>query len=182
MVLKILEQDGCIMTTQEQIQELQVAMREAKNRRLYERYQAIYLWLSGYKQKEIANIIQRDVSTIREYRKAYEAGGISALEMGHSSGKPPKLSAEQRAILAEMLANKTPAEMGFPATANWTLSLIVQWVEREWQISYSLRGMSFVLHHLGFSHTRPTYTLEKADVAKQKEFVEQTFPVLKKNY
>ena len=40
MVLKILEQDGCIMTTQEQIQELQVAMREAKNRRLYERYQA----------------------------------------------------------------------------------------------------------------------------------------------
>jgi len=169
------------MTTQEKIQELQVAaMRETKNRRLYERYQAIYLWLNGYKQKEIAHIIQRDVSTIREYRKAYEAGGISALEMGHSSGKPPKLSAEQRAILAEMLASKTPAEMGFPTTANWTLSLIVQWVEREWQISYSLRGMSFVLHHLGFSHTRPTYTLEKADVAKQKEFVEQTFPALKK--
>ena len=38
MILKILEQDGCIMTTQEKIQELQVAaMRETKNRRLYEK-------------------------------------------------------------------------------------------------------------------------------------------------
>lgn len=168
------------MTTQEQIQELQTAMRETKNRRLYERYQAIFLWLSGYQQKEIAAIIQRDVSTIRDYRKAYETGGISALQMGYSPGKPPKLSTEQRAILADMLATKTPVDMGFPATANWTLSLIVQWVEREWNISYSLRGMSIVLHHLGFSHTRPTYSLEKADPVKQKEFVEETFSDLKK--
>lgn len=106
------------------------------------------------------------MSTIQEYRKAYETGGMSALEMGHSSGKPSKLSAEQRAILAEMLANKTPAEVVFSATANWTLFFIVQWVKREWHITYSLRGMSFVLQHLGFSHTRPTYTLEKANVEK----------------
>jgi transposase len=106
------------MTTQEQIQELQTAMRETKNRRLYERYQAVSLWLSGYQQKEIASIIQRDASTIREYRKAYETGGISVLQMGYSPGKPPKLSAEQRAILADMLATKTPADMGFPATVN----------------------------------------------------------------
>ena len=33
---------------------------------------------------------------------------------------------------------------------------------------------------MGFSHTRPTYTLEKADVEKQQLFKEETFPALKK--
>lgn len=172
--------DECVMTIQEQIQELQVAMRETKNRRLYERYQAILLCLNNYKQKDIAEILQRDVSTIRDYRKAYEKGGIAGLQMGYSSGKPPKLSAEQCARLADIISTQTPADMGFPATANWTLALLTQWVEREWQITYSLRGMSKLLHRLGFSHTRPTYTLKNADPAKQQTFVEETFPMLKK--
>ncbi|WP_083632469.1 IS630 family transposase [Domibacillus antri] len=58
--------------------------------------------------------------------------------------------------------------------------LVVEWVEREWQVSYSLQGMSLVLHHLGFSHTRPTYTLENAYPVKQQTFVEDIFPALKK--
>ncbi|WP_083632470.1 helix-turn-helix domain-containing protein [Domibacillus antri] len=78
--------------------------------------------MQNYQQKDIAQIIQRDASTIRSYRQAYEAGGIAALDMGHSPGKPPKLSVEQRAILANTIATKTPADAGFPATANWTLA------------------------------------------------------------
>ncbi|MGE7921287.1 helix-turn-helix domain-containing protein [Viridibacillus sp. NPDC093762] len=73
-----------------------------------------------------------------------------------------------------------PADVGFTARYNWILALIVDFVEEKWGISYSLRGMSRILEQLGLSYTRPTYTLEKADPEKQKVFVEETFPALKK--
>ena len=100
--------------------------------------------------------------------------------MGVSSGKPPYLSTEQRVILSETITTKVPADVGFTAKYNWTLNILVQWVEREWGVSYSLRGMSKLLERMGFSHTRPTYTLEKADAEKQDYFMNETFPALKK--
>ena len=96
--------------------------------------------------------------------------------MGYSPGKPPKLSTEQYALLTDTIAKKVPADVGFSATYNWTLLLIVQWVEKEWGISYSVRGMSKVMERLDFSYTRPTYTLENADAEKQRIFKEETFP------
>ena len=168
------------MNTQHALEELQLAMRKTQERRLFERYQAVLLHLKGKSATEIAEIIQRNPSTVYDYINAYRANGLQGLQMGYSSGKPPKLSMEQRERLAETVATKVPADVGFPATYNWTLSIITQWVEREWQISYSIRGMSKLLERLGFSHTRPTYTLEKADPEKQRKFKEETFPALKK--
>ena len=40
--------------------------------------------------------------------------------------------------------------------------------------------MSDILHGLNLSYTRSTYTLEKADPEKQKEFVDHTFTDVKK--
>lgn len=169
------------MNTEQAVKELQRAMRQTKERRLFERYQALFLYLNGKPVKEIAETIQRDPSTVYDYLKAYKAHGIEGLQMGYSPGKPPKLSPEQYAFLKETIATKVPADVGFPATYNWTLALIVQWVENEWGVPYSIRGMSKVMVKLGFSHTRPTYTLEKADAEKQRVFLEETFPALKKN-
>ena len=53
-------------------------------------------------------------------------------------------------------------------------------IEREWHKTYTLRGVSILLHDLGLSHTKPTYTLANADPVKQKQFIEETFPALKK--
>lgn len=168
------------MDRQQQIEEPQLAMRQTKERRLFERYQALFLHLKGHTNVAIADIIQRDPITIGNYVKAYHKEGIQGLRLGYSTGKPPRLSPEQRAILHETIATKIPSDVGFPATSNWTLAIIVQWVENQWTISYSLRGMSKLLKRMGFSHTRPTYTLEKADPAKQKVFIDETFPALKK--
>lgn len=169
------------MSVQNQITELKEAMEKTKSRRLYERYQAVYLYLSGYQMNVIATIINRHRVTVSDYISAYKASNIDGLALGQSTGKPPKLSAEQMATLLEVISTKVPADVGFKARYNWTLALAVEFVEKEWAVLYSLRGMSDVLHRLGLSHTRPTYTLEKADPEKQKIFVEETFPALKKS-
>lgn len=82
--------------------------------------------------------------------------------------------------MAEIILTKTPSDLGFAPHTNWTLALLVSLVEREWAVSYSLRGMSKLLERMQFSYTCPTYTLANADLEKQKVFKLETFPALKK--
>ena len=169
------------MENQNQITELQEAMGQTNDRRLYQRYQAVFLFFSGYKVKEITRIIGRSANTVRTYISTYTKEGIEGLQPGRSTGKPKKLTEEQERQLASVVADQLPSEVGFENRANWTLSIIAQYVKREWDISYSIKGMSIVMARLGLSYTRPTYTLAHADPEKQRKFNEETFPKLKKN-
>jgi transposase len=161
------------------IKEVKTAMRNTTDKRMYERYQCIYLLLSGETQKNIAMILNRGTDTIGAYVKDYCDFGISGLEMKHSSGRPSKLTAGQEQEVYKTVTEKTPADVGFPAEMNWTAPLVCTWIEKEFQVKYSNRGTNWLLQRLGFSHTRPTYTLAKADPDKQEEF-RQEFDGLKK--
>ncbi|WP_423747933.1 terminase gpP N-terminus-related DNA-binding protein [Bacillus cereus] len=52
-------------------------MKKEKNRRLYERYQAILLHLKGYTNIQIAKIIGRSNVTIGTYVKRYQQARIA---------------------------------------------------------------------------------------------------------
>lgn len=169
------------MDSQAQIVELKKAMKQTKDRRLYERYQAAFLHLEGYTAPEIGRIIGRDRKTVGTYLAAYQEGGLAGLVPRHHTGRPRRLSATQEAELAETVTTKLPSEVGFTGLSNWTLALACEYVWQKWGIRYTLKGMSLILKRQGLSHTRPTYTLAKADPEKQRVFREETFPRLKKN-
>lgn len=169
------------MTHRESIETVRAAMRQAKNPRDYERYQAVYLSLSGYSNQEIANMICRCGHTVGNYIRAYKEKGLPGLDRVKPPGKKSNLTDEQRQILKETVAYKRPDEVGFPARANWTLALGAQFIEREFGVSYTQKGVSKLFHALGLSYTRPTYTLKKADPERQRQFKEETFPALKKS-
>jgi transposase len=165
-----------------ELETVTTAMKQAKERRMYERYQAIYLHLKGNSMTAIADILDRNRMTVSSYIHTYENGGLAALQLKHSSGAPTRLTKEQQEQLKKTVAFAVPHEVGFAAKHNWTLELIAGYVEREWGHSYSLRGMSKVMERLGLSYTKPTYTLAAADPEKQRQFTETTFPELKKSY
>ncbi|MGW9531020.1 terminase gpP N-terminus-related DNA-binding protein [Paenibacillus terrae] len=54
-------------------------MKKAKDRRMYERYQTLYLYLQGTEVEQIAHIIK----TVKGYIKAYTTGGLPGLQMNH---------------------------------------------------------------------------------------------------
>ncbi|MNP78063.1 hypothetical protein D3C76_1756040 [compost metagenome] len=66
-----------------------------------------------------------------------------------------------------------PHEIGFIDKFNWTLELICEYIKREYGVSYSIQGASKLMHRLGLSYTKPTYTLAAADKEKQNEFNER---------
>jgi len=69
-------------------QEIENAMKETKDLRIFERYQMIYLHLQGTKAKQIASILNRSATTISSYIKAYTKAGIPGLDKDHSPGAP----------------------------------------------------------------------------------------------
>lgn len=169
-----------MQTQTQEIDLLKSAMRQASDKRMYERYLAVLHHLEGHTIREIARMIKRTEKTTSAYIHHYREGGLDALALGHSTGKPHRLSDEQEQQLAQTIAHKQPAEVGIEAKFTWTLKLAILYVEREFDQTFSERGMSKLLHRLGFSHTKATYTLELADPDEQEAFRSETFPALKK--
>jgi transposase len=164
-----------------EFQEIETLMKKEKERRMYERYQTLYLHYQGVEHDQIAKIINRSVKTVKTYVKAYEAQGVAGLQLKHSSGAPVRLNQEQQEQLKSTIVHYVPHEVGFTARHNWTLELIAEFIKREFGPTYSLRGISKMMHRKGLSYTKPTYTLAAADAEKQKVFTETTFPELKKD-
>lgn len=162
------------------IQEIKAAIKANKDLRMHERYQTILLFLHGEHYEQISKITGRSIPTIYNYVKAYKQGGIAGLEMGVSTGRNTKLTSEQEQQLYQVIVNKTPVDVGFPARMNWTAPIIRKWIEQEFKVSFSERGTRDLLYRLKLSYTKHTYTLAKADPIKQEAF-KQAFEEIKKN-
>ncbi|ANS73181.1 transposase [Paenibacillus yonginensis] len=156
------------------------ALREISDKRMYERYLAVLHRLEGRTIKDISKMIKRTEKTTAGYIHSYEREELEGLSLGHSPGKPHRLMDEQERILANTVANKRPVDVGIEAKYTWTLKLAMLFVEREFGECYTEKGMSVLLHRLGLSHTKATYTMELANPEEQHTFTSKTFPALKK--
>lgn len=171
---------GDEMNDKEALAEIEERIRITKDRRMYERLQTIRLRLMGKSVLEIAEIMNRSDKSIRNYLHAYKTEGLSGLTMRFSPGPNQRLTQEQRESLKQVIVNQVPADVGFTATFNWTLQIIADYIEQTYGYTYSIRGVSKLMERMGMSYTKPTYTLASADPQKQQQFVEETFPALKK--
>jgi transposase len=167
-------------TMNQQLREVENCLKHEKSRRMFERYQTARLYILGHDNQQIATIINRAESTVKTYIRKYRKHGLEGLQIKFSSGAPERLSKEQQMQLKKKIINALPHEVGFTAKFNWTLQIIGEYIKREFGESYSIRGVSKPMHRMELSYTKPTYTLAAADEEKQREFVETTFPRLKK--
>lgn len=157
--------------SQEELNLIKNAMDSEKNVRVYKRYQALYLFLSGKPREEVAQIVSVSPNTVTNVRRAYKTEGLTGIPDKPVPGRPSRLTEKQQAELKRVILNKVPSEVGFPAEFNWTAGLIGKYIKRECGYDYSIRGITGMLDRMGLSYTRPTYVLAKADKQKQEQFV-----------
>jgi len=105
------------------INEVREAMKDTKDKRMYERYQCIYLLLSGVTLQKIPKILNRGSNTIGNYVKKYCTSGLSGLDMKRPFGRPPRLTPQEQEV-HHVVTEKTPADVGFPSEMNWTGPLV----------------------------------------------------------
>lgn len=157
--------------------ELKEQFRKSKDVRIRERCQAILLRNKGYKVKEIVDILDRSIATIKLWTKLYREGGIENLKPKPQPGNNRKLTKEQKDKINQDLDTKTPNDFGFDRRF-WTVKLLKKHVRKKYSVVYkSERSYHALLKYCGFSVHRPTKKDRRQDEAKVKEFKEE----LKKN-
>ena len=166
--------------SQEELNQIKAAMDSEKKVRVFKRYQALYLFLSGKTCEEVAEIVGITQNTVSNIHIKYKDEGLNGIPDKPMLGRPSRLNKEQIASLKAVILYKLPVEVGFPAEFNWTAGLIGKYIKREYGYKYSIRGITKMLDRMGLSYTRPTYVLAKADKQKQEQFI-QDFEKFKKN-
>ncbi len=156
------------------MQELDGALNFRENVRLHERYQVVNMVVQGHSYQTISQRVKRSMTPIGRDVEAYRQEGLSGLAMIRPTGRPRRLTEAQEEQLYDLIVEKTPADVGFPAEMNGRAPLLQAWIRHEWDQSYSDRGVRALLYRLNMSFTCPTDTLAKADPVKQEAF-RQTF-------
>jgi len=154
--------NGLTLTSAEIIS-LKQAHRACKDKRAADRIKAVYSLGVGYSVEEVVDILMLDKETLRNYVKRYQSGGIKALIAEHYKGSVAKLSVIQLKELDEHLEQNTYL----------TVEAIIAYVDEKNGVSYTVSGMTDLLHRLKFTYKKSKLVPAKADKKKQEQFLVQ---------
>ena len=109
-----------------------------------------------------------------QWRRAWRAGGEAALASKGPGGSACKLDQDQLARLGAAL-DAGPAASGWDQDQRWTLARVAALITRLFGVAYTLRGVSYLLHRLGFSPQVPAHRAAERDEAKIAEWRTETW-------
>jgi transposase len=111
--------------------------------------------------KEIAKVLEVDPQTVRHWRRLYLRSGLRALASRKPSGRPRKLTWEQKLQLLEML-RLPPRDFGMDSFL-WTTRLIAKLVLNQFGVSHHHDHIGVLLHELGWSPQVPARRAKERD-------------------
>ena len=117
--------------------------------------------------------------TVRQWRRAYRAGGRAALRSARPTGRPAKLTPGRREALAGLL-ERGPAACGFAGKYLWTQRLIADLIAREFGVAYHHDHVGVVLKAMGFTHQKPARRAAERDGARVEAWRREAWPALLK--
>jgi len=117
----------------------------------------------GKSRAEAARLGGMDRQTLRDWVHRFNAEGAKGLVERRAPGASAKLSAEQRAELAELVeTGPNPAVHG---VVRWRRIDLKQVIHQRFGVVYHERSVSRLLHQMGFSHisARPKHPAQDAE-------------------
>jgi putative transposase len=111
---------------------------------------------------EIADRLRVSTSSVYGWRRRWKAGGRPALVSQGSSGASCRLDRSRLDRLAAAL-EQGPAAHGYREDQRWTLARVADLIGRMFHIRYTLRGVSYLLHRMGFSPQIPAHRAVERD-------------------
>lgn len=157
--------------TPEEIQELRAAHKAAKKSSAPDAYRinAILLLGTGWSTEETVDALLLDHGTLENYVKKYREGGLEfLLEKGYKGGKP-KLPIEHFETLSNELENNIYL----------TTKDVCGYVKNQWNIEYSISGMTALLHRMGYVYKKPKLVPGNPDIESQEYFIEKFLEFMK---
>ncbi|WP_235854469.1 helix-turn-helix domain-containing protein [Nonomuraea aridisoli] len=128
---------------------------QARARRERVRLQAADLFAQGATDAEVAAEFRISRMSANRWRRTWQAGGRQALMSKGPGGEVCKLSGAQLEDLQNALG-KGPATYGWDEDQRWTLARIAELIRERFGVSYTVSGVCYLLHRLGWSWQAPT--------------------------
>jgi transposase len=154
------------------------AMSPPRDWREARRFRAWELKQQGWQQQMIAAALGVTPGAVSQWLKRAAAGGVEALRNRLRPGPRPKLTAEQRARIPEVLARGAEA-YGFVGEV-WTAPRVAAVIEREFGVRYHPAHVSRLLRALGWSVQRPIRRATQRDEAAVAAWSAERWPALKR--
>ena len=111
---------------------------------------------------QVARSLRVSTKSVYQWRRAWRAGGREALASKGPGGSAYRLDDAQLAELRAAL-EAGPAAHGWDQDQRWTLARAAALAARLFGVSCTLRGMSFLLHRLGYSPQVPVHRAVERD-------------------
>jgi len=144
----------------------------------WRRLRAWYLFLSGWIQVKIAEALGVTQGAVSQWLKRARQRGVEALRRGKAPGARPKLTADQKAQIPQLLARGATA-WGFRGEV-WTCERVAEVIKREFQVQYTPEHVGRILKKLRWSCQKPERRSVRRDEEAIEQWRDQQWPEVKK--
>jgi len=105
---------------------------------------------------QVAHRLRVSTKSAYQWRRRWRSGGEAALASKGPGGAACRLNQAQLARLRAALQGG-PAAWGWREDQRWTLARVATLIARLFQVRYTLRGASYLLHRLGYAPQVPIH-------------------------
>ena len=136
------------------------------------------MFTKGVPQAEVARRLKVSRQSVSRWYRTWTEEGKAALVDAGRAGRPPRLTADQKARVEEELL-RGPTAHGY-ATQLWTLARVAEVIQRVTGVRYHPGHVWRLLHELGWSVQRPARRAAERDQEAIARWVKEDWPRVKK--
>ena len=136
----------------------------------------------GMSVAEAVRVFGVSRGSVRNWKARFGSGGAAGLDSGvpgRRAGEQTKLSVSETDALVGSIIDYEPEALELGGKL-WTRRKVCVLAERLFGVSFTDQGMGKLLRRMGFSFQRPDKRAMEADPEAMREWVEDTYPALRK--
>lgn len=134
------------------------------------RLYAVYQVALGQPSRKLEELYNTSFKQITNWVHRFEQEGIEGLRDKEGRGRTARLTEDQRNRISSLL-KESPEVSGYNS-ATWTGPMLIEWIEKEYNISYKKAQIYNIIKALGFSYQKGKGIFPEANAEQQEAFKE----------
>lgn len=152
-------------------EEIRILLRKDEKFMIGVRLYAVYQVAQGASSRELLKTYNVSYKSVCNWVNGFNKLGLEGLKDKPRSGRKPRLKPQQMKEIKTIIMKHSPENYGYN-TATWTGPILIDLIEKKYNIQYKKAQIYNVLGSLGLSYQKGRGIYPEADVTKRKEFEE----------